>query len=187
MVMRIYTKTGDAGETALFGGQRVGKHHVRVEAYGDVDELNASLGQARACVPPPTVDEALARIQGLLFELGGALATPPTGRAGPAGVNDDDVVWLERSIDAGEAQLPSLKSFVLPGGCALAAALHLCRCICRRAERRCVALCAAEPETSAVALRFLNRLSDYLFVLARLANQDAGAGDVPWRPRKTLG
>ncbi len=181
MATRIYTKTGDKGETGLFGGQRVPKDHVRVEAYGEVDELNAALGLARASAPAARVDAVLERLQLLLFELGSELATPPDKK--PSAITGADVQEMERAIDAAEADLPPLKTFILPGGTAAAAALHLCRTVCRRAERRLVTLRAQEPETSPTTVIFINRIADLLFVLARLDNRLAGRDDVAWKPR----
>lgn len=180
MATRIYTRGGDEGETGLWGGNRVPKSSLRVASYGDVDELNAALGVARAAGVPPAVDEVLDVLQHQLFDLGAELSTPPNEEA-PARVSAEDVAWLEGAIDRAEAELPKLKQFILPGGTAGAAALHLARTICRRAERATVALRHAEPETSPVVLQYVNRLSDLLFVLARRANHGAGQGDVPWR------
>lgn len=187
MTLRIYTKTGDQGETGLFGGERVAKDHVRVEAYGGVDELNAHLGLARAYLAGHSalteVDTNLARIQATLFELGGDLATPPARKKRPSGVTQDDIAFLEQDIDAMEAQLAPLKSFILPGGSTISAALHVARVVCRRAERRCVSLLHAEPGTAAIDITYLNRLSDHLFVLARYVNHCLGAPDIQWHPR----
>lgn len=187
MTTRIYTKTGDRGETGLFGGERVPKDHVRVEAYGTIDELNAALGQARSLAPPDELERLLERIQNLLFELGAAVATPPERRNTPASVSNDDVRWFEEQIDAIERELPPLKQFIVPGGTPLAAALHVTRTICRRAERRLVALRHIEPQSLEIPIVFLNRLGDFLFVLARHANRIAGRGDVPWRARPRKG
>ncbi len=183
MTTRIYTKTGDKGETGLFGGERVTKDHVRVEAYGTLDELAASLGVARALDPPAELAPLLAELQSRLFELGAELATPPSRTKRPAGIDAGDVAHLESAIDAHEAALEPLKQFILPGGTPLAAALHAARATCRRAERRLVTLRRAEPQTGETAVIFLNRLGDLLFVLARRANQLAGRGDEPWQAR----
>jgi cob(I)alamin adenosyltransferase len=181
MATKIYTKTGDAGLTGLFSGGRVSKDDVRVTAYGEVDELNAALGMARA-VPqvPADIDDILNRLQHLLFDLGADLATPAEAKNRPVVVGEHDVAELEKMIDHSEAQLAPLKNFVLPGGSQLSATLHLARCICRRAERHCVSLRSAQPDTSPLTVIVLNRLSDLLFVLARLANVRAGVTDVPW-------
>lgn len=183
LTMKIYTKTGDKGETALFGGQRVSKGHLRVEAYGTVDELNACLGVARAAGQLP-FDTLLETIQSTLFELGAELATPPSRERRPSQLDDRDIELLENAIDEHESALEPLTSFILPGGTPAAAALHLARTVCRRAERFVVTLRNREPETSEVALRYLNRVGDLLFVLARRANAVEGHGDVPWRSRE---
>ena len=183
MTTRIYTRTGDAGDTGLFGGRRVPKDDLRVVAYGDVDELNAALGWAGACGPSPELGALIARLQSLLFELGAELATPPEKERPSSGVIEEDVSWLEAEIDRAEVGLLPLRQFVLPGGAPAGAALHLCRVVCRRAERRVVTLRRAEPETSALTVKVLNRLADLLFVLARRANHEAGVPDVPWKAR----
>jgi cob(I)alamin adenosyltransferase len=182
--MRIYTRTGDAGETGLFGGQRVAKDAVRVEAYGAVDELNAVIGVARARPGDEVVGDLLADIQADLLVLGADLATPSEqgARVGTRDVKrmeERQVHRLEHEIDALDATLPPLKRFILPGGSERGALLHLARTVCRRAERRVVALGHLEgvnPE----AVRYLNRLSDLLFVLARSVNQQAGIPELPW-------
>lgn len=181
--MRIYTKTGDAGDTGLFGGGRVAKDHPRVEAYGDVDELNASLGMVRALDPLPRIDEVIAPVQRDLFSIGALLATPDREKMAShlekARIDDDRIRELERAIDDCEAELDPLKSFILPGGTAKAAALHLARTICRRAERRVVGIRSSD-DIPALVIRYLNRLSDLLFMLARVANRRAGVGEVSW-------
>ena len=182
--MRIYTKTGDDGTTGLYGNVRVRKSDGRVEAYGAVDETNASIGFARATSLPTEVDAILSAVQSHLFEVGGALATPPGKPASSKGVSDADTTVLENAIDALEAGLAPLRTFVLPGGCEGAARLHLARTVCRRAERAVVALSTHEAVDPAI-VRYLNRLSDLLFVQARAANRAAGVPDVPWAPRKS--
>ena len=183
MSLRIYTRTGDEGTTGLFGGGRVDKHHPRVEAYGDVDELNAALGLARAVETMPRIDEVLLPVQRDLFSIGALLATPDAEKMqqqlAKARIDDERIAQLERAIDDGEAELEPLKAFIIPGGTPKAAALHVARTVCRRAERRVVAL-AREIEIPPLAVRYLNRLSDLLFVLARVANRRAGAGEVTW-------
>ncbi len=185
--MKIYTKTGDGGETGLFGGPRVKKNDPRVSAYGEVDELNAVLGLARAGVEDPELEAHLARIQDELFCVGAELATPQGARARSA-IPPVEPRWtaaLEAAIDAWEAELPPLRQFVLPGGTRTAATLHLARCTCRRAERQVVGLAAATPgEVSPAVLAYLNRLSDFLFLAARVANHRAGRAEVPWEPGK---
>jgi cob(I)alamin adenosyltransferase len=181
--MKIYTKTGDAGDTGLFGGGRVGKDHPRVEAYGDVDELNAVLGTVRATEQMPRIDEIIARVQRDLFSIGALLATPNrdkmTEQLEKARIDDARIVELEHAIDDCERELDPLRSFILPGGTPKAAALHVARTVCRRAERRVVAL-QREIDVPELVVRYLNRLSDLLFMLARVANRRAGAGEVTW-------
>jgi len=183
--VKIYTRTGDGGETGLFGGGRVGKDDPRVEAYGAVDELNACLGLARAAGLPPALDALAARLQEELFVLGADLATPPGGGARPDKVvrlPGDAAASLEPEIDRCEEGLDPLRTFILPGGSPAGAALHLARTVCRRAERRLVHLTAKES-VSAAAVPYLNRLSDLLFVMARAANARAGKAEQPWMPR----
>ncbi len=183
--MKIYTKRGDHGETDLLGGGRVSKDCVRVEAYGAVDELNACLGRCAAESEHDDLRQIIRQIQALLFDLGSYLAAPNAeGRekASPPVPGDSDVEAIEAQIDALEAELEPLKCFILPGGTLAAAALHLARTVCRRAERRAIALHQLEP-LNAAALRYLNRLSDLLFVLARVENRRAGVADVEWRGR----
>lgn len=182
--MKIYTKTGDTGETGLFGGPRVKKSDPRVEAYGDTDELNAAVGAARALVEDPEIDTQLAKIQEELFCVGAELATPHGAKARSA-IPPVDPAWaarLEAAMDAWDEELPALSNFVLPGGTRTAAALHLARTVCRRAERRAVAL-AGEVEVDAAVLVYLNRLSDFLFVAARIANHRAKKEEPLWRGR----
>ncbi|HSJ25282.1 MAG TPA: cob(I)yrinic acid a,c-diamide adenosyltransferase [Longimicrobiales bacterium] len=184
MVQRIYTKTGDAGETALFGGVRVRKSHPRVEAYGAVDELNAVLGWARLSLADEATARRLLDVQADLFALGAHLATEvPEGRTPPQlpPLPDTRIPDLEAWIDAAEDGLPELRSFILPGGSAGAAALHVARTVCRRAERRVTELAAHDDVAPSIVV-YLNRLSDLLFVLARRENQVAGVNDVPWQP-----
>ncbi len=184
--MKIYTKTGDQGQTGLFGGARVSKAHARVDAYGDVDELNCALGAVRAQVGDGRADALLLAIQSELFALGAELARDPSKQTdlGIALIDEHDVQRLEAAIDELERDLPPLKTFILPGGNAEAALLHLARATCRRAERKLVRL--AETETMrAELLRYVNRLSDLLFVMARHANFRAKVADVPWLGRKS--
>ena len=181
--MRIYTKTGDTGETGLVGGSRVSKDHVRVEAYGDVDELNAVIGQARSLGGDPELDDFLAFSQSVLFELGAELATPSGGDQRSSGICQEDIERVETIIDTFQEELPALKSFILPGGTPFAASLHLARTVCRRAERHAVMVVHAGEEVAQEPLIFLNRLSDALFVLARIACHRAGEGDVAWTAR----
>jgi cob(I)alamin adenosyltransferase len=178
-MMNIYTRTGDRGTTGLWGGQRVAKDSLRVAAYGEVDELNAMLGVVRACGVDPSLDEALARVQNELFVVGADLATP--GEATRIDrTSDEATVQLEHEIDQFETELEPLRQFILPGGSLPSAYLHLARTVCRRAERRVVTLASSEPVNQTV-LSYLNRLSDWLFVLARLVNARSGVADVPWK------
>jgi cob(I)alamin adenosyltransferase len=178
---RIYTRGGDTGETSLGDGARVAKHDPRVEAFGTVDEANAAIGLARLSAPAEA-DAMLARIQNDLFDLGADLCTPEDGRraAGALRIQASQVERLEREIDALNAELKPLDSFILPGGTSCAAHLHLARTVTRRAERLVAAL-AARESVNGEALKYLNRLSDHLFVLSRHVN-DKGAGDVLWTP-----
>jgi cob(I)alamin adenosyltransferase len=181
---RIYTRTGDSGETGLIGGHRVLKDHPRVEAYGAVDELNAHLGAVRVQMEDAQVDALISQIQHRLFDLGAELATPAGAATRASAVDDTDVADLERAIDMHQATLTPLREFILPGGAQVAATLHVARTVCRRAERRLVALAQNEPVRGEL-LRYLNRLSDLLFVLARVANQRAGRADVTWQPKQS--
>ena len=171
--MKIYTKTGDKGTTGLFGGARVPKDDPRIEAYGTVDELNSFLGLARASWPSSPLDAELGLVQSDLFAIGARLAAPGSDRF--PGADPARLAALEGAIDAMESELPPLRNFILPGGCAAAAHLHVARSVCRRAERLVVAL--GGEESSVV---YLNRLSDYLFVAARYANLKQGVDDVIW-------
>jgi cob(I)alamin adenosyltransferase len=181
--MKIYTKTGDGGETGLFGGGRVSKDHPRVEAYGDVDELNAAIGLARSIEMMPRIDEVLVPLQRDLFAIGALLATPDRDKMKKqlekASIDDRRIAELEHAIDDGDRELEPLKSFIVPGGTPKAAALHVARTVCRRAERRVIALPPTE-EIPPIVVVYLNRLSDLLFTLARVANHLAGAGEVTW-------
>jgi cob(I)alamin adenosyltransferase len=185
MSIRIYTKTGDDGTTGLFGGSRVSKADLRIEAYGTVDELNAIVGVVRTCPLPPALEQQLGIISADLFTLGADLATPldpPPVYAIPR-ITEEHVKQLEGWIDKYDAQLEPLKTFILPGGTPAAAHLHVARTICRRAERRTVSLAAQEDVGTAV-LHYLNRLSDYLFTASRAANAHAGVSDVAWKPNR---
>jgi cob(I)alamin adenosyltransferase len=177
--VKIYTKTGDAGETGLWGGLRVRKDALRVHAYGTVDECNAAVGLARAAGIEAGLDQLLAEVQNQLFVVGADLATPGEGGATIPRVGAAAVTFLETSIDALEAELQPLQQFILPGGTPAAAQLHLARTICRRAERWVVSLAAEEALNPQLQI-YVNRLSDFLFVAARSANARAGTPDVPW-------
>lgn len=181
--MKIYTRTGDDGETGLFGGGRVPKDHPRVAAYGDVDELSSVIGVVRATEPVTLFDDLLASIQRDLFSIGGHLATPDPVKVAKAlaraELSDERIPLFERTMDEAELELPPLRAFILPAGTPKAAALHVARTVCRRAERAVVAL-SHDAEVPEQFLVYLNRLSDLLFTLARLANFRGGAGDVTW-------
>jgi cob(I)alamin adenosyltransferase len=181
--MPIYTRTGDTGETGLFGGGRVRKDHPRTTAYGDVDELSSAVGLVRATAPSESFDVLLEGIQRDLFSIGGQLASPRPEKVAKAlekaVLPPERVAAMERVMDDAERELPPLQAFVLPGGTPKAAALHLARTVCRRAERSVVRL-AADDEVSPEILVYLNRLSDLLFTLARLTNHRAGSPDVTW-------
>ncbi len=180
--MGIYSRKGDLGETGLLAGPRVGKDIARIEALGTIDELNASLGLVRAEPLPGPRDRLLERLQNELFEIGAELASPDPVARGTRTIGPQHVQALEAEIDAGAASLAPLAGFILPCGVRAAAALHLARTICRRAERRLVTLVRQSgDEISPVLLAYLNRLGDLLFVLACAANAAAGIGDVPWR------
>jgi cob(I)alamin adenosyltransferase len=183
--LRIYTRTGDAGETGLFGGQRVLKTHPRVAAYGEVDELNAALGVCEAQCADPELGSVVRELQAELFVLGADLATPPEdtiagGRRTVPRVSEGMIARLEELIDGLDEELPALQSFILPGGTILGAHLHLARTTCRRAERAVLSASGKEVVNPEV-LVYLNRLSDLLFVLARVANARGGTPETPWR------
>ena len=192
MSNRIYTRTGDSGQTGLFGGERVRKDHERVEAYGTVDELNALLGVAQAQCDDAELSTVLLSFQHDLFQLGADLATPlqngnQKGRITIRRIEEAQVQRLEGLIDRFEAELAPLTNFILPGGHPFAAALHHCRGVCRRAERRCVAMLpdTAAPDASefnSAVIRYLNRLSDLLFVLSRVVNRRHNLDDIKWNP-----
>ncbi|QOG88727.1 cob(I)yrinic acid a,c-diamide adenosyltransferase [Flavobacterium columnare] len=189
--MKVYTKTGDKGTTALFGGTRVPKHHIRIESYGTVDELNSYIGLIRDQAMNPLYKAVLIEIQDRLFTLGAILATPPEKevlkngqkRLQNLGLTETDIEYLENEIDKMETDLPPMTHFVLPGGHTTVSYCHIARCVCRRAERLATHLHEEEP-TDELVLKYLNRLSDYLFVLARKLSLDLHADEVPWIPRK---
>ena len=189
--MKIYTKTGDKGTTALFGGTRVPKDDIRIDSYGTVDELNSYIGLIRDQEIDPHYKTILIEIQDRLFTVGAILATPPEKevlkngelRLKNLGLVDADLELLETEIDTMELALPQMTHFVLPGGHTTVSYCHIARCICRRAERLTVALDHIEPVTP-IAIQYLNRLSDYLFVLARKLSFDLKADEVKWIPRK---
>jgi len=182
-INRVYTKSGDKGETGLVGGRRVPKDALRIECYGTVDELNATLGMARAVEPMPRIDEVLVPIQRDLFSIGALLATPDLDKMhnhlAKANIDERRIRDLEHAIDECEKELEPLKAFIIPGGSRKGAVLHVARTVCRRAERRVVRL-QHEVEIPSLVVIYLNRLSDLLFMLARVANVRTGAGEVTW-------
>lgn len=189
--MKIYTKTGDKGTTALFGGTRVPKHHIRIDAYGTVDELNSHIGLIRDQEMDPRSKEILVHVQDKLFTVGAVLATDPEKAILKSGkerlnipkVDEDDITLLEKEMDAMNDHLPQMTHFVLPGGHTTVSYCHIARCVCRRAERLASALYEMEPFDERT-LKYLNRLSDYLFVLARKLSHDLNAEEVKWIPEK---
>ncbi len=189
--MKVYTKTGDKGTTSLFGGDRVPKHHIRIESYGTVDELNSHIGLIRDQDINPDYKKILERVQDRLFTVGAILATPPDKEVLKNGkerlnipkIAEADIELLENEIDAMETELPPMTHFVLPGGHTTVSYCHIARCVCRRAERLSVHLNELVP-TDMMVLTYLNRLSDYLFVLARKLSHDLKADEVKWIPEK---
>jgi cob(I)alamin adenosyltransferase len=186
MAMKIYTKTGDTGRTSLIGGTKVSKAHTRIEAYGTVDELNAYIGLCKDLLTDVSIQKLLLEIQDRLFTIGAALACDPEKETKMKipDLQEADVTLLENAIDEMDQQLPEMRSFVLPGGHPTISHLHVCRCVARRAERSCVRL---EPEGGGafpLILKYLNRLSDYLFVLARYTALQLKVDEIAWRPRR---
>lgn len=181
--MKVYTKTGDKGETSLLGGTRVPKHHLRIECYGTVDELNSWVGVVQAGFTLPTAQKMLNEIQNNLFVLGSHLATDPAkSNVKIPELLEQDILDLELAIDEMDSQLPALKNFVLPGGSIEVAHSHLARCVCRRAERLATQLSYSEA-VNPIVLRYLNRLSDYFFVLGRFIAHTNKVNEIPWEPR----
>lgn len=182
--MKIYTRKGDAGTTALFGGTRVPKHHLRIEAYGTVDELNAFVGLIADQEIAAHYRQLLRKIQDRLFTAGSALAADPEkGNLQTPDLQEEDILLLEKEMDMMDAALPELKNFILPGGHTTVSYCHLARCVCRRAERQAVALKEVSP-VPAIVITYLNRLSDYLFVLGRKLGVELGVEEIVWHPRK---
>lgn len=178
--MKIYTRRGDSGETSLFGGRRVRKSNSRIEAYGTVDELNSYIGLVRSYQISDHGEIVLDKVQQHLFVAGTELATPGDSNKNIQHLGDEEINWLEKQIDALEEELPALKNFILPGGGTVGATLNVCRTVCRRAERICVRYLDEEKISSGV-IRYLNRLSDLLFVLARYENKQAGYPEKIWK------
>ncbi len=185
MAFKIYTKTGDKGSTSLIGGVRVPKNHIRIESYGTVDELNSYLGMVRDMAQNTLVTEWLHEIQDRLFTIGSVLATDPGKdvKMKLPDLHDNDVIWLEQKIDEMNESLPEMRSFILPGGQLAASTTHVARCVCRRAERICVGMQQQDEVVPEIIIRYLNRLSDFLFVLARYIAHINGVEDTPWRAR----
>jgi cob(I)alamin adenosyltransferase len=189
--MKVYTKTGDTGTTALFGGTRVPKHHIRIESYGTIDELNSHIGLIRDQDINTFYKKVLIEVQDRLFTAGAILATPPEKETLKNGqprlninrISEEDITYLESEIDLMDTALPAMTHFVLPGGHTTVSYCHVARCVCRRAERLAVHLHELEP-TDEQVIKYLNRLSDYLFVLARKLSLDLQADEVKWIPRK---
>ncbi len=185
MALKIYTKTGDAGSTALIGGTRVPKSHIRIETYGTIDELNSYIGLCADQLTDTHQVSLLKEVQDRLFTIGASLATDPEREPmmKMPDLKEADVELLEKSIDQMNEVLPRMKFFILPGGHVSISSLHVCRCICRRAERLCVQLQLDNQFVEPLVIKYLNRLSDYLFVLARYTGHQLGIPEQPWRPR----
>lgn len=183
MATKIYTKTGDKGETSLIGGTRLPKHHIRIEAYGNVDELNSFVGVVRDSVTENELINLLIEIQDRLFTIGSLLAADPEkNKMQLPQLSESDIILLEKAIDKMNETLPEMKSFVLPGGHIAVSHCHVARCVCRRAERATLKL-AENEKVDEIIYKYLNRLSDYLFVLSRKLTQDFKANEIPWKPR----
>ena len=185
MAFRIYTKTGDTGETSLFGGARLPKDHLRIESYGTVDELNSFLGLIRDSVSDATIRMNIKEIQDRLFTIGANLASDPSKTMAVPDIRLSDIEWLEKEMDVMDDALPMLKNFILPGGHVTVSYCHVARCVCRRAERLVVGLHHSEP-VAPILIQYLNRLSDYLFLLGRKIAQDLGAEEIAWKARANL-
>lgn len=183
MTFKIYTKTGDKGETSLIGGVRVPKYHLRIESYGTVDELNSYIGLVKDQIQDPQCKEVLYEIQDRLFTIGSVLASDPEkSKMKVPDVHTADVELLEKEMDRMDENLPELRNFILPGGHPSISHAHVARCVCRRAERLVVHLSSESPVPEIIAI-YLNRLSDYLFILSRKMALDLGVEEIPWRPR----
>ncbi|HVZ55509.1 MAG TPA: cob(I)yrinic acid a,c-diamide adenosyltransferase [Chitinophagaceae bacterium] len=185
MALKIYTRTGDKGTTSLIGGTKVPKSHLRIEAYGTVDELNSHIGLCSDLLTDTRSREILRESQDRLFTIGSSLACDPIRepKLRIPDLREEDVQLLEREIDRMQAELPVMKNFILPGGHPAVSQLHVARCVCRRAERCCVRLELESLEVEAIILKYLNRLSDYLFVLARYTGELMKVPEIPWKPR----
>jgi cob(I)alamin adenosyltransferase len=185
MAFKIYTKTGDAGSTSLIGGTKVSKSHLRIEAYGTVDELNSYTGLCRDLIHDEAVRLVLQEIQDRLFTIGSTLALDPSKETKMSlpDLHETDIDYLEKEIDRMTDALPEMKSFILPGGHATVSTIHINRCVCRRAERLCVKLAAENSGDLSLVIKYLNRLSDFFFVLARYVGMQLNVAETPWRPR----
>ena len=183
--MKIYTKTGDKGSTSLIGGTKVSKSHMRIEAYGTVDELNSYVGLCRDLLDNEEMRAELQEIQDRLFTIGSSLACDPNKEPllKIPDLKESDLQFLEQSIDKMNEVLPVMKSFILPGGHPTVSHFHVARCICRRAERACVRLQAENQEIEPLIIKYLNRLSDYLFVVARFCGHNLNVAEIPWKAR----
>ncbi|MBK6363177.1 MAG: cob(I)yrinic acid a,c-diamide adenosyltransferase [Saprospiraceae bacterium] len=177
--MKIYTKTGDKGTTGLFGGKRVSKDDIRIEAYGTLDEVNSFLGQLNASFEIKEYNLLLLKVQNRLFDMGSHLASDPEKNVLPSGIGEEDIYELEKAMDNMESFLPPLKNFILPGGHPVVAMAHICRTVCRRAERRVISLHSISPADENI-IRFLNRLSDFLFVFSRFLSFQFNVPEVIW-------
>jgi cob(I)alamin adenosyltransferase len=185
MSIRIYTRTGDKGTTSLIGGTKVPKSHLRIEAYGTVDELNSHIGLCRDMIGDEKVRAVLLEVQDRLFTIGSSLACDPEREPSMRlpDLREEDVRGLEQEIDRMSESIPPMRSFILPGGHPIASHLHIARCVCRRAERCCVRLELESLEVEGILLKYLNRLSDHLFVLSRYMTHLLGVEEIPWKPR----
>lgn len=185
MAIKIYTKTGDAGNTSLIGGTKVSKSHLRIEAYGTTDELNSYIGLCKDLLTDKHAQTILQEIQDRIFTIGSSLACDPVKepKMKIPDLKEEDVVLLENEIDRMNDAIPAMKNFILPGGHPTLSQLHIARCVCRRAERCCVRLELDKMEVSPIIIKYLNRLSDYLFVLSRYTGHQMKIEEIPWKPR----
>jgi cob(I)alamin adenosyltransferase len=185
MAIKIYTKTGDAGKTSLIGGTKVAKSHIRIDSYGTIDELNSFIGMVRDQLNDNRSKDVLKEIQDRLFTIGSSLACDPEKEPlmKIPDLKEDDVIFLEKEIDQMNEVLPPMKNFILPGGHLAVSSAHVARCICRRGERLCVAMQQNEEFVDPLVLKYLNRLSDFLFVLARYIGHLQNAEEIVWKPR----
>lgn len=185
MALKIYTKTGDAGNTSLIGGTKIPKSHIRIDSYGNVDELNSYIGLVGDYLPQSNLKQVLKAVQDRLFTIGSSLACDPNKETGMhlPDLKEEDIEMLEKEIDRMNEELPPMKHFILPGGHVAVSTIHIARCVCRRAERGVVALLQDEQFVELLVIKYLNRLSDYLFVLGRYVGQQLGVEELKWQPR----